>query len=47
MYTGLLDHPEFQFTDSVHDISGWESDWGHIDIKYNVNVALVDETARL
>ena len=26
MYTGLLDHPEFQFTDSdggVHDISGW------------------------
>ena len=31
MYTDLLDHPEFQFTDSyggVHDISGWESDWG-------------------
>lgn len=43
MYTGLLDHPEFQFTDSdggVHDISGWESDWGHLDIKYNVNVPL-------
>lgn len=39
MYTGLLDHPEFQFTDSnggVHDISGWESDWGH----HNVNVPL-------
>ena len=39
MYTGLLDHPEFQFTGSgggVHDISGWESDWGH----YNVNVPL-------
>ena len=35
MYTGLLDHPEFQFTDSdggVHDISGW----GH----HNVNVPL-------
>lgn len=43
MYTGLLDHPEFQFTDSdggVHDISGWESYWGHYDIKYNVNVPL-------
>lgn len=43
MYTGLLDHPEFQFTDSdggVHDISGWDSDWGHLDIKYNVNVPL-------
>lgn len=43
MYTGLLDHPEFQFTDSyggVHDISGWESDWGHLNVKYNVNVPL-------
>lgn len=43
MYTGLLDHPEFQFTDSdggVHDISGWESDWGHLNIKYNVNMPL-------
>ena len=44
MYTGLLDHPEFQFTDSdggVHDISGWESDWGHHSVKYNVNVPLL------
>ena len=44
MYTALLDHPEFQFTDSdggVHDISGWESDWGHLDIKYSVNVPLL------
>ena len=43
MFTGLLDHPEFQFTDSdggVHDISGWESDCWHLDIKYNVNVPL-------
>ena len=43
MYTGLLDHPEFQFTDSdggVHDISGWESEWGHHTVKYNVNVPL-------
>lgn len=43
MYTGLLDHPEFWFTDSyggVHDISGWESDWGHHRVKYNVNVPL-------
>lgn len=34
MYTGLLDHPEFQFTDSdggVHDISGWESEANEID----------------
>lgn len=40
---GLLDHPEFQFTDSgggVHDISGWESEWGYLNIKYNVNVPL-------
>ena len=43
MYTGLLDHPELQFTDSdggVHDISGWESDWGHLNIKYNANMPL-------
>lgn len=43
MYTGLLDHPEFEFTDSdggVHVISGWESDWGHHNVKYNVNVPL-------
>lgn len=24
----------------MHDISGWESDWGHLNIKYNVNVPL-------
>jgi hypothetical protein len=24
----------------VHDISGWESDWGHHNVKYNVNVSL-------
>lgn len=38
-----LDHPEFQFTDSdggVHSISGWESYWGHYDVKYSVNVPL-------
>lgn len=43
MYVGPLGHPEFQFTDSdggVRDISGWESDWGHLNIKYNVNVPL-------
>lgn len=43
MYTGLLDHPEFQFTDSdggVHDIRGWEAEWGHHNVKYNVNVPL-------
>lgn len=43
MYTGLLDHPEFWFTDSdggVHSISGWESDWGHYSVKYSVNVPL-------
>lgn len=43
MYTGLLDHPEFQFTDSngdMHIISGWESDWGHYNVKYTVNVPL-------
>ena len=43
MYTGLLDHPEFQFTDSyggVHRIKGWHSDWGHYSVDYNVNVPL-------
>ena len=43
MYTGLLDHPKFQFTDSdggVHDISGWESNCAHRGVKYNVNVPL-------
>ena len=44
MYTGLLDHPEFWFTDSdggVHDISGWESDRDLHSVKYNVNVPLL------
>lgn len=44
MYTGLLDHPEFQFADSdggVHDISGWEFDCGCHCVKYNVNVPLL------
>ena len=44
MYTGLLDHPEFQFTDSdggVYDINGWEFDGGHHSVKYNVNVPLL------
>ena len=43
MYTGLLDHPEFELTDSyggVHCIDGWVSDWGHHNVKYNVNVPL-------
>ena len=43
MYTGLLDHPEFQFTDSdggVHSIIGWQSDWGQYIVKYSVNVPL-------
>ena len=43
MYTGLLDHPEFEVTDSyggVHRIEGWESEWGYLNIKYNVNVPL-------
>ena len=36
MYTGLLDHSEFQFTDSDGGVHGWESAWGH----HNVNVPL-------
>ena len=24
----------------VHTISGWESDWGHYNVKYSVNVPL-------
>lgn len=41
MYTGPLDHPEFEFTDSnggVHVIEGWVSDWGHHSVLYDVNV---------
>lgn len=43
MYTGLLDHPEFQFTDSdggAHSISGWGVSLGHHSVKYDVNVPL-------
>ena len=37
------DDNTYMDTDSyggVHDISGWESDWGHHNVKYNVNVPL-------
>lgn len=47
MYTSLLDHPEFQFTDSdgdVHSIRGRESCWGHYNVKYNMNVPLISGT---
>lgn len=33
MYTGMLDHPMYEFTDSyggVHTVDGWYSDWGHL-----------------
>lgn len=42
MYTGMLDHPTYEFTDSnggVHVVDGWYSDWGHhttIDINVPV-----------
>ena len=35
MYTGMLDHPMYTFTDSydgVHTVEGWYSDWGHLTI---------------
>lgn len=42
MWTGMLDHPEYEFTDSngdTHTVDGWHSDWGHhIVIDINVPV---------
>lgn len=40
MYTGMLDHPLYTFTDNyggVHTIEGWWFDWGHL-ITINVNL---------
>ena len=45
MWTGMLDHPTYEFTDSngaVHVVDGWYSDWGHhttIDINVPVFTA--------
>lgn len=42
MWTGMLDHPTYEFTDSnggAHIVDGWYSDWGHhttIDINVPV-----------
>ena len=33
MYTGMLDHPMYTFTDGyggVHTVEGWYSHWGHL-----------------
>lgn len=41
MYTGMLDHPTYEFTDShggVHVIEGWYYDYGHHTTKYDINV---------
>lgn len=35
MYTGMLDHPKYTFTDSyggVHTVEGWYRDYGHLTI---------------
>lgn len=40
MYTGMLDHPTYEFTDSyggVHTVDGWYSEWGHMNV-YDVNL---------
>lgn len=40
MYTGMIDHPTYEFTDSyggVHTVDGWYSTWGDIT-SYDVNV---------
>lgn len=40
MWTGMMDHPTYEFTDSyggVHTVDGWYSDWGHMNV-YNVNL---------
>lgn len=40
MWTGMMDHPEYEFTDSyggVHTVEGWSCDWGHMDV-WDINV---------
>jgi hypothetical protein len=40
MWTGMMDHPTYEFTDSyggVHTVDGWYSDWGHMNV-YDVNL---------
>ena len=40
MWTGMMDHPEYEFTDSyggVHTVEGWYCDWGHMEV-LNINV---------
>ena len=40
MFTGMLDHPMYTFTDSyggVHTVEGWYSDWGHL-ITIDINL---------
>nr|DAD88358.1 MAG TPA: hypothetical protein [Siphoviridae sp. ctLfk13] len=42
MYTGMMDHPTYEFTDSyggVHTVDGWYLDWGHMNV-YDVNVPI-------
>lgn len=42
MWTGMMDHPVYEFTDSyggVHTVEGWTCDWGHMTI-YNINVPM-------
>ena len=45
MWTGMMDHPTYEFTDSyggVHTVDGWYSDWGHIET-YDINVPVFTE----
>lgn len=40
MWTGMMDHPTYEFTDSydgVHTVDGWECDWGHMRV-YDINL---------
>lgn len=40
MWTGMMDHPTYEFTDSygeVHTVDGWYSSWGHMNV-YSINL---------
>lgn len=45
MWTGMMDHPTYEFTDSyggVHVIEGWWSEWGFL-YSFDVNVPVFTE----
>lgn len=41
MWTGMIAHPEFEFTvegGDTYTVEGWYCDWGHLTTRYDINV---------